>query len=57
MDVQDVIESVNELIRLGISEQGRQVVEGVSHGGFLSGHRKCPYSQTNPNTHAILSQS
>ncbi|KAG2146235.1 Alpha/Beta hydrolase protein [Suillus clintonianus] len=38
MDVQDVLESVNELIRLGISEHGRQVVHGGSHGGFLSAH-------------------
>ncbi|KAG2113986.1 Alpha/Beta hydrolase protein [Suillus cothurnatus] len=38
MDVQDVIESVNELIRLGISEHGRQVVQGGSHGGFLAAH-------------------
>jgi acylaminoacyl-peptidase len=38
MDVQDVIESVNELIRLGISEHGRQVIQGGSHGGFLTAH-------------------
>ncbi|KAG0694165.1 Alpha/Beta hydrolase protein [Suillus ampliporus] len=38
MDVEDVVESVNELIRLGISEHGRQVVQGGSHGGFLSAH-------------------
>ncbi|KAG1834331.1 hypothetical protein DFJ58DRAFT_908669 [Suillus subalutaceus] len=38
MDVQDVVESVNELIRLGISEHGRQVVQGGSHGGFLTAH-------------------
>jgi acylaminoacyl-peptidase len=38
MDVQDVVESVYELIRLGISEHGRQVVQGGSHGGFLAAH-------------------
>ncbi|KAG0694260.1 Alpha/Beta hydrolase protein [Suillus ampliporus] len=38
MDVEDVVGSVNELIRLGISEHGRQVVQGGSHGGFLSAH-------------------
>ncbi|KAG1756952.1 Alpha/Beta hydrolase protein [Suillus occidentalis] len=38
MDVQDVVESVNELIRLGISEHGRQVIQGGSHGGFLAAH-------------------
>jgi len=42
MDVQDVVASVNELIRLGISEHGRQLVQGGSHGGFLAAHRKCP---------------
>jgi hypothetical protein len=42
MDVQDVVESVNELIRLGISEHGRQVIQGGSHGGFLAAHRKSP---------------
>lgn len=47
MDVQDVVESVNELIRLGISEPGRQVVQGGSHGGFLAAHRTYPY----PSTH------
>ncbi|KAG1796099.1 Alpha/Beta hydrolase protein [Suillus variegatus] len=43
MDVQDVVESVNELIRRGISEHGRQVVHGGSHGGFLAAHRKTPF--------------
>ncbi|OAX35979.1 alpha/beta-hydrolase [Rhizopogon vinicolor AM-OR11-026] len=38
MDVEDVVESVEELIRLGISEPGRQVVQGGSHGGFLAAH-------------------
>jgi acylaminoacyl-peptidase len=42
MDVQDVVETVNELVRLGISEPGRQLVQGGSHGGFLAAHRKCP---------------
>ncbi|KAG1902336.1 Alpha/Beta hydrolase protein [Suillus fuscotomentosus] len=38
MEVQDVVESVNELIRLGISEHGRQVIQGASYGGFLAAH-------------------
>ncbi|KAG1795267.1 Alpha/Beta hydrolase protein [Suillus variegatus] len=38
MEVQDVVESVNELIRLGISEHGRQVVQGASYGGFIAAH-------------------
>jgi hypothetical protein len=42
MDVEDVVESVNELIQLGISEHGRQVIQGGSHGGFLTAHRKSP---------------
>ncbi|KAG1843180.1 hypothetical protein F4604DRAFT_1824793 [Suillus subluteus] len=35
-NVQDVVERVNELIRPDISEHGRQVVQGGSHGGFLT---------------------
>ncbi|KAG2127690.1 hypothetical protein DEU56DRAFT_820074 [Suillus clintonianus] len=38
MDVEDVFESVKELVRLGISEEGRQVVQGGSHGGFIAAH-------------------
>ncbi|KAJ8590553.1 alpha/beta-hydrolase [Rhizopogon salebrosus TDB-379] len=38
MDVHDIVESVNELIRLGISEPDRQVIQGGSHGGFLAAH-------------------
>ncbi|KAG1725352.1 alpha beta-hydrolase [Suillus paluster] len=34
----DVVESVDELVRLDISEHGRQVVQGASHGGLLSAH-------------------
>jgi dipeptidyl aminopeptidase/acylaminoacyl peptidase len=40
MDMHDIVESVNELIRLGISEPDRQVIQGGSHGGFLAAHRK-----------------
>ncbi|KAG2137878.1 Alpha/Beta hydrolase protein [Suillus bovinus] len=38
MDVEDVAESVRELIRRGVSEEGRQVVMGGSHGGFIAAH-------------------
>ncbi|KAI6160299.1 Alpha/Beta hydrolase protein, partial [Pisolithus thermaeus] len=38
LDVGDCIATVWELIRLGISEEGRQVVSGGSHGGFISAH-------------------
>lgn len=40
LDVEDCIMTVHELIRLGLSESGRQVVQGGSHGGFLAAHRK-----------------
>ncbi|KAI5984636.1 Alpha/Beta hydrolase protein [Pisolithus albus] len=38
LDVGDCIATVQELIRLGISEEGRQVVSGGSHGGFVAAH-------------------
>ncbi|KAI6103028.1 Alpha/Beta hydrolase protein [Pisolithus sp. B1] len=38
LDVGDCIATVWELIRLGISEEGRQVVSGGSHGGFIAAH-------------------
>ncbi|KAG2068544.1 alpha beta-hydrolase [Suillus decipiens] len=38
MDVEDVAESVRELIRRDVSEEGRQVVMGGSHGGFIAAH-------------------
>ncbi|KAG1810395.1 Alpha/Beta hydrolase protein [Suillus plorans] len=38
MDVEDVAESVRELIRRGVSEEGRQAVMGGSHGGFIAAH-------------------
>ncbi|KIK91169.1 hypothetical protein PAXRUDRAFT_831063 [Paxillus rubicundulus Ve08.2h10] len=38
LDVGDCIASVERLIALGISEQGKQVVQGGSHGGFLAAH-------------------
>ncbi|KIJ61708.1 hypothetical protein HYDPIDRAFT_115515 [Hydnomerulius pinastri MD-312] len=38
LDIGDCIASVEELIKLGISERGRQLVQGGSHGGFITGH-------------------
>ncbi|KAI6046609.1 Alpha/Beta hydrolase protein [Pisolithus marmoratus] len=38
LDVGDCIATVKELIRLGLSEEGRQVVSGGSHGGFIGAH-------------------
>ncbi|KAG1869408.1 hypothetical protein DFJ58DRAFT_765969 [Suillus subalutaceus] len=38
MDVEDVAESVRELIRRGVSEEGKQVMMGGSHGGFIAAH-------------------
>ncbi|KAG1810440.1 uncharacterized protein HD556DRAFT_1281587, partial [Suillus plorans] len=38
MDVEDVAESVRELIRIGVSEEIRQLMVGGSHGGFVAAH-------------------
>ncbi|KAG1785084.1 uncharacterized protein HD556DRAFT_1459776 [Suillus plorans] len=38
MDVEDVAESIRQLIRRDVSEEGRQVVIGGSHGGFIAAH-------------------
>ena len=40
LDVADCIATVEELIKLGLSEPGRQIVNGGSHGGFLAAHRQ-----------------
>ena len=50
LDVEDCIASVNELIKLGISADGRQVVQGGSHGGFLTAQREFPIPSTSPKT-------
>jgi acylaminoacyl-peptidase len=39
IDVEDVAESVRELVRRGVAEDGRQAVLGGSHGGFIAAHR------------------
>ncbi|KIM65541.1 hypothetical protein SCLCIDRAFT_22710 [Scleroderma citrinum Foug A] len=36
LDVEDCIATVKELIKQGISAEGRQVVQGGSHGGFIT---------------------
>ncbi|KAF8837150.1 alpha/beta-hydrolase [Paxillus ammoniavirescens] len=38
LDVSDCMATVEELVKLGISEHGRQLVHGSSHGGFIAGH-------------------
>ncbi|KAG1727216.1 Alpha/Beta hydrolase protein, partial [Suillus lakei] len=38
IDVEDVVASVEELVRQGVSEEGRQVVMCGSHGGFIAAH-------------------
>ena len=53
LDVADCIATVEELINLGLSEPGRQIVQGGSHGGFLAAHRK---SQP-PLPHVTLNRS
>ena len=45
LDVADCIATVEELIKLGMSEPGRQIIQGGSHGGFLAAHRKSSPSQ------------
>ena len=47
LDVADCTATVEELIRLGVSKSGRQVIQGGSHGGFLAAHRKSSPSQAN----------
>lgn len=44
LDVSDCMATVEELVRLGISEHGRQLVHGSSHGGFIAGHLIGQYS-------------
>jgi acylaminoacyl-peptidase len=39
IDIKDVAESVRELVTRGVAEDGRQVVLGGSHGGFIAAHR------------------
>jgi acylaminoacyl-peptidase len=44
LDVADCIATARHLVKIGISEegQGKQLIMGGSHGGFLGAHRKCP---------------
>lgn len=44
LDVADCIATVDELIKLGLSEPGRQIVQGGSHGGFLTAHRESTFN-------------
>lgn len=41
LDVQDCMASARHLVKLGVSEegQGKQLIQGGSHGGFLTAHR------------------
>ena len=50
LDVVDCIAMVEGLIHLGLSEPGRQVVQGGSPRGFLTAHRK---SQTSTHSQPI----
>lgn len=49
LDVEDCIETVKYLAKLGLTElgPGKQFISGGSHGGFLTAHRKsnnlCPH--------------
>ena len=45
LDVQDCYQSAKYLIKIGIASEGpgKQFVQGGSHGGFLSAHRKCNF--------------
>ncbi|KAH7927981.1 alpha beta-hydrolase [Leucogyrophana mollusca] len=38
LDLADCVATVNHLIELGISEPGRQLIQGGSHGGYLAAH-------------------
>ena len=45
LNVMDYIAIVEELIKLGVSEPGRQIIQGGSHGDFLAAHCKLSPSQ------------
>ncbi|EGO20277.1 hypothetical protein SERLADRAFT_452969 [Serpula lacrymans var. lacrymans S7.9] len=38
LDVEDCVASALHLVRLGLAQEGRQGVQGGSHGGFLAAH-------------------
>jgi len=42
LDVEDCIETVRYLVKLGVAEEGpgKIFITGGSHGGFLTGHRE-----------------
>lgn len=42
LDVEDVMASIKHLVKLGVAEEGpgKQLVQGGSHGGFITGHRR-----------------
>jgi len=48
LDVEDCIATVKELIKKGISVEGRQVVQGGSHGGFITAQRESLISPPKP---------
>ena len=44
LDIDDCMASIRYLIKLGISEEGKQYLLSGSHGGFIIGHRTFSWS-------------